>query len=30
MSIQGNQGPSGNQKNVTKEQRPDMENRHTQ
>ena len=29
-SNQGNQGYSGNQKNVIKGQRPDMENRHTQ
>ena len=28
-SNQGNQGYSGNQKNVIQEQRPDMENRHT-
>ena len=29
-SNQGNQGYNGNQKNVIQEQRPDMENRHTQ
>ena len=29
-SNQGNQGYSGNQKNVLEGQRPDMENRHTQ
>ena len=28
-SNQGNQGYSGNQKNVFQGQRPDMENRHT-
>ena len=30
MSNQGNKDYSGNQKNVIKGQRPDMENRHTQ
>ena len=29
-SNQGNQCSSGNQKNITQGQRPDMENRHTQ
>ena len=29
-SNQGNQGYSGNQKNVIQRQRPDIENRHTQ
>ena len=29
-SNQGNKGYSGNQKNVSQGQRPDMENRHTQ
>ena len=28
-SNQGNQGYSGNQKNITQVQRPDIENRHT-